>query len=228
MNMQTLFKNKQETLFLMKKSILLVLIVFIHQSLVAQQNEAASFETKFKFRTGTGIPDQKNFDGFAMHNELEMFLNKWLSVSVTVQVFKTGDNASRYQMFSYSPANAEKFDPLLIHTNLSTTEISNFSSVGGYLFLYPMQQASFRFRLGAGVCYNSFEKITTAYSKEFEEAEIFNYLLHVRNAKKMDIGVALGIEKDLTEKIFIGLNFSGYLAIEEASSFYVVAGFRMH
>lgn len=228
MNMETLFKNKRKTLFLMKKSILLVLVVFIHQSLVAQQNETAGLETKFKFRTGAGIPDIKNFDGFAMHNELEMFLNKWLSVSGTVQLSKTGDNASRYQMLSYSPANPEKFDPLLIHTNLSTTEISNFSSVGGYLFLYPMQQASFRFRLGAGVCYNSFEKITTAYFKEFEEAEIFNYMLSVRNAKKMDVGVTFGIEQDLTEKIFVGLNFSGYLAIEEASSFYVIAGFRIH
>lgn len=225
--MQNLSRKNPVVLNLLGKAIVLVLLIMSHQTLVAQEVQAG-FAKKLKFKTGVGIPDIINFNGFAMHNELEMVLKKWLSVSGTVQVSKRGNNASRFHRISYSPEYPENSEATLIQSNLNTTEITNFSSVGAYLYLYPTAQASFRFRFGPGICYNSFEKVTATFHKKFENTEVFNHNLRVRNAKKLDIGLALGIEKYLSDKLFVGLIFNGYGVIEEASSFYVIAGFRIN
>ncbi len=228
MKMPTSFKNKMNIFALVKKSAVLIVLILSHQMLFAQEGETEDFNKKFKFKAGVGIFNTRDFNGLSLQNEAEIVLKKWFSVSAIVQMQKKGGNASRYQALEYSPTNIDKFEATLINSNISTVRAGNISSVGGFLFLYPFGQETFRFRFGPGISYNSFEQVTTSFYKEFDEVEIYNYYLRVSNAKKMDIGLAFGFEKDITKTIFVGLNFIGYSGIEEASSFFGVVGFRIN
>lgn len=218
---------KAQHISVISKQTLFVLFAFYSTVLFSKEKE--NDRKAFRVVIGVGpmnLSSSKSF-GIALNNSLELELRKWLLVSANVHIGKSGNNKTDYTYFKYYPDFPENIETNFNETNVKGSTINGFSAVGVYGLLNPVLKGKTRFVFGPGLCFVSWEEITTVFRKDFEDIEFYEITTQITNSKKMDLGVRFTLEREISKKIFVGLNFQGYLGIEEASTLSVVIGFKI-
>lgn len=219
---------KMQQISVISKLTLFALLAFYSTVLFSQEIE--NERTAFRVVTGVGpmnLSGSKS-PGIAMNSSLELEIKRWLWVSANVHIGKSGNNKTDYTYFKYFPDSPESIETNFNETNVKGSTINGFSTAGVYGLLNPVLKGKTRFVFGPGLCFVSWEEMTTVFRKDFEDNEFYEITSRVTNRKKMDLGVRFTLEREISRKIFIGLNFQGYLGVEEASGLSVVAGFKLN
>lgn len=207
----------------------ILLLTFLITGITAlKAQEKESQELRFRFVSGIGPMNLSTYEskGIQMNNSLEFEAKKWLLLAANLQMGKSGNNNSETTYFRYFPDFPENIETNFVTTDLKTSRMNAFSSVGLFVLLNPFNMNRTRFVFGPGLCFVSFEEITTNFIKGFKEYEYFEVTNHVRNSRKMDVGVRFSIEHYFFERVFAGISFQGYTGLESASAFSLIAGFR--
>lgn len=213
----------------MKKLGCIFFLVLAGFSVFAHQTDSLNTPVRLKLVTGVGPMNiGKNVNtGIALNNSLELMLKDWLFLSGNLHLGKSGNNTHGYTYFVYYPDFPDRFETNFYETDLKKAQTQSFSSMGIFALLNPFKNKRTRFNFGPGVCYVSWEEVTTVFSKGFRDSEYYEISTRVTNRKKMDIGVQFNIETDISKNIFAGVRFQGYLDEESASGISFILGFKL-
>lgn len=218
---------KMQNLLAIKKPILFVLLLFAFKTLFSQDIEPK--ENAFRFIAGLGPMNLSEFQctGIAINNSFEFELKKWFFVSANVHLGHSGNNNTDYTYFKYYPDFPENIETNFYETNTTGTTMNSFSSAGVFALINPTVNSKTRIVFGPGVCFVSWKEMSTNYNKYFREYEFYEATNRIANSKKIDLGIRISLERDIANKIFAGLIFQGYAGKENASTFSIVAGFKL-
>ena len=210
-----------------RKTVLFVLLLLACKTMFSQEKEPV--QNAFRFVTGVGPMNLARFQstGIEMNNSFEFELKKWLLVSANIHLGKSGNNNTDYTYFKYYPDFPENVETNFYETNVKGATMNSFSSVGVFALLNPAVNSKTRFIFGPGLCFVSWEEMSTNFHKDFGEYEFYKASNRIKNSKKMDLGVRFSLERDITNKMFVGLNFQGYFGQEYASSLSAIVGFKL-
>jgi hypothetical protein len=218
---------KMQHQLIIRKTILFVLFLFVCHTMFSQDKEPK--ENAFRFVAGAGPMNLSSYTstGIAINNSFEFELKKWFLVSANIHLGKSGNNGTDYTYFKYYPDFPENVETNFYETNIESATMNSFSSIGVFALLNPTGNRKTRFIFGPGLCFVSWEEMSTIFYKDFMEYEFYEATNRINNRKKMDLGVRFSLERDIAKKIFVGFNFQGYLGKEEASSLSAIVGFKL-
>ncbi len=213
-------------LLIIRNLTLLVLFLFNGTALFSQEKEPSV--NAFRFVSGVGPMNLSSYEsaGIAMNNSFEYELRKWFLVSANIHIGKSGNNNTDYTYFKYYPDFPENVETNFYETNVKGATMNSFTSVGVFALLNPAGSRKTRFIFGPGLCFVFWEEMSTNFYKDFGDYEFYTASNRISNRKKMDMGVRFSLERDIAKKIFVGVNFQGYIGNEDASSLSAVVGFK--
>ena len=214
----------------MNKLIFIFLFFWLSSfSLFAQKPDSLNTVVGLRLVTGVGPMNLgKNAStGIAANNSLDFFVKNWLILSGNLHLGKSGNNPAGYTSTLFYPDFPDQFKTNFNEADSKHSKMQSFSSVGLFALLNPFSYKKSRFIFGPGICYVSWEEMTTIYSKGFRNSEYYQVSTRVTNRKKMDLGIQFNYELDLTDSVFTGLRFQGYGREESASGFSFILGIKL-
>ncbi len=214
----------------MRKQLITVVLLFLFNPLFSQERETIEEHAKMKFSFAAGPMNlSKYYDaGIAINNSFEYVQNDFLIFAASLHIGKSGNNNTQYNYFKYYPDFPEDVETNFYETDYKNTEMNSFSSAGVFILLNPAGKNKNRFVFGPGLCFVSWEEMTTVFSKKFKEFEYYEIFNRITNRKKLDLGVQFNFERDITQRFYIGVRFQGYFGEESASSVAAMVGFRVY
>lgn len=213
----------------MKNKCLIIFVIFICFTgiLYAQENENPG--GRFRFISGIGPMNLVEYEsmGIQLNNSFEFEAKNWLLISANLHIGKSGNNKTDYTYFTYFPDFPENVETNFVATDLKNSRMNSFSSIGVFALLNPFGKNKTRLVFGPGLCFMSWEEMTTVFYKGFNDYEYYEISSRIRNSKKADFAVRASLEHSVYKNIFVGINLQGYVGIESASSVSAIIGFRL-
>lgn len=207
-----------------------LLCILLNNPLFSQEKAESQSKKSMRFFAGFGPLNLARHEptGVAMINGFDLSVKKWFIVSGSVHFGRSGNNETDYTFFTWHPDFPENVKTDFYETDLKSTRMNSFSSVGVFALLNPLGTGKTRFIFGPGICYMAWEEISTVFWKGYDEHEFIQISNRVQNSKKLDLGIRVSLERDISLRMFVGANFQGYTAKEEASSISATIGFKLN
>lgn len=208
-----------------------VLLCFLlNNPLFSQEKVESQIKKSMRFFAGVGPMNLERHEptGIAMINSFDVAVKKWFIVSGSLHFGRSGNNETDYTFFTWYPDFPENVKTDFYETNLKNTRMNSFSSLGVFALLNPLGAGKTRFVLGPGICFVAWEEISTIFWKGYNEHEFIQISNRVQNSKKLDLGFRISLERDISQRLFVGANFQGYMEKEKASSLSAIFGFKLN